>query len=164
MHSPGDAARCSGLGIPQVPQSCAVGTHRLPGAHEPGPMSALSRCPSQRGQHTPPLVGELGHPKASPAPLRELRGTAGTGRGLSVTAGPRALADRWRWRISLGDRPPEQVSLSLLAARGTGASRALPGTPQAPAPPACSSAGRGEGSNRGRVCGFYLLPRRETVG
>lgn len=92
--APGDAAR----------------RHLLPRAHAPGQPSRCPLCPAALPSRTPllPRCSAALHTSRgtrAPPELQNRRGATWRGQE-SVTPCPRALADRWRWRISLGDSVP----------------------------------------------------------
>ena len=101
----------------QLPRSSAVGRQPRPAAQPSQRPACPSAVPSARDAmpaggrsparllcSPPSLAGSLGHPQTKPARDGVPAAWGGGDRGVLVAPCPRLLADRWRWRISVGDR------------------------------------------------------------
>lgn len=180
--SPSDAARCSKAaacaGGPQLRQSSAVG--RQQPAHRQRNQPSVSHWrPQRRGRDAsgggdparllcspPGLAGALGHPQTEPPPDAEPPRC-----GVAGAEGSRylSLPVPGCWPIDgggvsrLGTGPGSGVPPGSPGDLGfPGSTPPAAGNPLAPAPPARSSPGHGEGSFPGKGL-WILLPRRGKV-
>lgn len=131
---------CRGRAPPGGDSSLPTATATSP-ASPTGVLSAGDAMPA--GEATPPgcsaapqaSQGHSGAPKPSRHQPQSPAAWGGGGRGVPVPVapGPRVLADRWRRRISLGDRPRERCP--CWQPGGPGVPRQHPaGGPEPPGP------------------------------
>lgn len=171
---PGAAMLPRGSGVPQLPQGSAVGRHppaqsprnppSLPDVQSvPLPFLAGTPHPAPMLRSLPNLVGGLGQPQSEPTPAAEH-----PRRGMAGTDGCLSLPVPGHWPIDgggvsrLGTGPGSKCPCPCWQPGGPEDPRQHPGTPLAPAPPACSNPERGEASSPGK-CLWVLLPRWEMV-